>query len=179
MKIVNAREEHISAIRDIYAHHVMQGTGSFETEPPSAEEMLLRLRKITREELPWFVALHNDQVMGYCYLARYRERYAYRFTLEDSIYISPMFQKQGVGKALLHQAIAWAEAHGFRQLIAIVGDSQNQGSRALHRQAGFREVGTLQNIGFKHGRWLDTVLLQRELGEGAGTPPAGLSQREP
>jgi len=177
MKIVNAREEHISALRDIYAHHVVQGTASFETEPPPVEEMLARLRKIYREGLPWFVALHNDQVMGYCYLARYRERYAYRFTLEDSIYIAPMFQKQGVGKALLCHAIDWAEAHGYRQLIAIVGDSHNQGSMALHQHAGFREVGTLQNIGFKHGRWLDTVLLQRELGEGARTPPVEVSRQ--
>ncbi|BDH46967.1 phosphinothricin N-acetyltransferase [Salmonella enterica subsp. enterica serovar Choleraesuis] len=171
MRIINAGEEHIPAIQEIYAYHVIHGTASFETEPPGVEEMLSRLRKINSQKLPWYVAIGEEQVIGYCYLTHYRERYAYRFTLENSIYISPAFQKQGIGKQLLGQAIDWAEANGYRQLIAIVGDSSNHGSLKLHQRAGFMEAGTLKNIGFKHGRWLDTVLLQRSLGEGSTTFP--------
>ncbi|MGU0039827.1 N-acetyltransferase family protein [Citrobacter freundii complex sp. 2025EL-00176] len=166
MKIVNAEEKHIPAIRDIYAHHVLHGTGSFETDPPDTHEMLARLEKIRSLGLPWVVALQEDKVIGYCYLSRYRERYAYRYTLEDSIYIDPTAQRQGAGKALLRHVIDWAETQGYRQLIAIVGDSNNQGSLKVHQQVGFTEIGTLKDIGFKHGRWLDTVLLQRTLGEG-------------
>ncbi|HFS5791364.1 TPA: N-acetyltransferase family protein [Citrobacter werkmanii] len=165
MKIVNAEEKHIPAIRDIYAHHVINGTGSFETDPPDTHEMLARLEKIHSLGLPWVVALQEDRVIGYCYLTRYRERYAYRYTLEDSIYIDPAAQRQGVGKALLSHIIDWAETHGYRQLIAMVGDSNNQGSLKVHQQVGFTEIGTLKDVGFKHGRWLDTVLLQRTLSE--------------
>jgi phosphinothricin acetyltransferase len=171
MKIVNAEEKHIPAIRDIYAHHVLHGTGSFETDPPDTHEMLTRLEKIRSLGLPWVVALQEDKIIGYCYLTRYRERYAYRYTLEDSIYIDPAAQRQGVGKALLRHVIDWAETQGYRQLIAIVGDSNNQGSLKVHQQVGFTEIGTLKDIGFKHGRWLDTVLMQRNLGEGNSTLP--------
>lgn len=172
MKIVNAEKKHIPAIRDIYAHHVIHGTGSFETDPPDTREMQGRLEKIRSLGLPWVVALQEDKVIGYCYLTRYRERYAYRYTLEDSIYIDPMAQRQGVGKALLRHVIEWAETQGYRQLIAIVGDSNNQGSLKVHQQAGFTKIGTLTNIGFKHGLWLDTVLMQRSLGTGNSTLPA-------
>lgn len=172
MKIVNAEEKHIPAIRDIYAHHVIHGTGSFETAPPDTQEMLARLEKIHSLGLPWVVALQEDKVIGYCYLTRYRERYAYRYTLEDSIYIDPAAQRQGAGNALLRHVIDWAETHGYRQLIAMVGDSNNQGSLKVHQQVGFTEIGTLKDVGFKHGRWLDTVLLQRALGEGNSTLPA-------
>lgn len=172
MKIVNAEEKHIPAIRDIYAHHVIHGTGSFETTPPDTHEMLARLEKIHSLGLPWVVALQEDKVIGYCYLTRYRDRYAYRYTLEDSIYIDPAAQRQGAGSALLRHVIDWAETHGYRQLIAMVGDSNNQGSLKVHQQVGFTEIGTLKNVGFKHGRWLDTVLLQRALGEGNSTLPA-------
>lgn len=171
MKIVNAEKKHIPAIRDIYAHHVIHGTGSFETDPPDTHEMLTRLEKIRSLGLPWVVALQEDKIIGYCYLTRYRERYAYRYTLEDSIYIDPAAQRQGVGKALLRHVIDWAETQGYRQLIAIVGDSNNQGSLKVHQQVGFTEIGTLKDIGFKHGRWLDTVLMQRNLGEGNSTLP--------
>lgn len=172
MKIVNAEEKHIPAIRNIYAHHVTHGTASFETEPPDTNEMLDRLKKIRSQGLPFVAALNEEKVIGYCYLTRYRERYAYRHTLEDSIYIEPSAQRQGVGKALLRHVIAWAEAHGYRQMLAIVGDSNNQGSLKVHQQVGFTEIGTLKDIGFKHGCWLDTVLLQRNLGEGNSTLPA-------
>lgn len=172
MKIVNAEEKHIPAICDIYAHHVTHCTASFETEPPDINEMFARLNKIRCQGLPYVVALHEEKVIGYCYLTHYRERYAYRHTLEDSIYIDPVAQGQGVGKALLRHVITWAGAHGYRQMIAIVGDSNNQGSLKVHQQVGFTEVGTLKDIGFKHGRWLDTVLMQRNLGEGNSTLPA-------
>ncbi|MDU5728581.1 MAG: GNAT family N-acetyltransferase [Citrobacter freundii] len=138
--------------------------------------MFARLEKIRSLGLPWVVALQEDKVIGYCYLTRYRERYAYRYTLEDSIYIAPTAQRQGVGKALLRHVIGWAEAQGYRQLIAIVGDSNNQGSLKVHQQAGFTEIGTLKNIGFKHGLWLDTVLLQRNLGEGNSTESFGAGE---
>lgn len=172
MKIVNAEEEHIRAIRDIYAHHVIHGTGSFETNSPDTREMQARLEKIRSLGLPWVVALQEDKVIGYCYLTRYRECYAYRYTLEDSIYIDPTAQRQGAGKALLRHVIDWAETQGYRQLIAIVGDSNNQGSLKVHQQAGFTQIGTLKNTGFKHGLWFDTELLQRNLGTNNCTLPA-------
>ena len=171
MDIIEAEEPHITAIQKIYAYHVIHGTASFETEPPDINEMLARLKKNNEARLPWFVAIKNGRVAGYCYLSRYRERRAYQYTLEDSIYIDPEYQQQGAGKALLAHAIDWAEQHGFRQLIAIVGNSENKGSLHLHLQAGFSLVGTLVSVGLKHGRWLDTVMLQRALGEGDSTLP--------
>ncbi|ENE1000341.1 N-acetyltransferase [Escherichia coli] len=171
MHIIKAEEQHITAIRNIYAHHVLHGTGSFETEPPDTQEMLNRLRNIQSRGFPWYVALQGDKVIGYCYISRYRERHAYRFTVENSIYIDPAYQRQGVGKALLDHALKWAESQGYRQMIAVVGDSANVASVALHIRAGFTEIGTLKDIGFKHGRWLDTVLLQMILGEGNSTLP--------
>ncbi|MCW2478977.1 GNAT family N-acetyltransferase [Candidatus Symbiopectobacterium sp. NZEC135] len=171
MNIIAAEEQHISAIQKIYAYHVIHGTASFETEPPDINEMRARLKKSYDAGLPWFVAIKNGGVAGYCYLSRYRERRAYQYTLEDSIYVDPQYQQQGVGKALLAYAIEWAEQHGFRQLIAVVGNSENEGSLRLHRQAGFSLVGTLASVGLKHGRWLDTVMLQRALGEGDSTLP--------
>ncbi|MBG6245081.1 N-acetyltransferase [Candidatus Symbiopectobacterium sp. 'North America'] len=171
MDIIAAEEQHISAIQKIYAHHVIHGTASFETEPPDINEMRARLKKNLDASLPWFVASKNGRITGYCYLSRYRERKAYQYTLEDSIYVDPQCQQQGVGKALLAHAIEWAEQRGFRQLIAIVGNSENEGSLHLHRQAGFSLVGTLASVGLKHGRWLDTVMLQRALGEEDSTLP--------
>jgi phosphinothricin acetyltransferase len=143
----------------IYAHHVLHGTGSFETEPPDTQEMLNRVKS----SVSWISLVcrpAGDTVIGYCYISRYRERHAYRFTVENSIYIDPAYQRQGVGKALLDHALTWARSQGYRQMIAVVGDSANVASVALHIRAGFTEIGTLKDIGFKHGRWLDTVLLQ-------------------
>ncbi|MCW2473759.1 GNAT family N-acetyltransferase [Candidatus Symbiopectobacterium sp. NZEC151] len=171
MDIIAAEPQHISAIQKIYAYHVIHGTASFETEPPDINEMHARLKKNHDAGLPWFVAIKNGRLTGYCYLSRYRERLAYQYTLEDSIYVDPQCQQQGVGKALLAHAIEWAEQHGFRQLIAVVGNSENEGSLHLHRQAGFSLVGTLASVGLKHGRWLDTVMLQRALGAGDSTLP--------
>jgi len=171
MEIFDADESHIAAIQQIYAWHVLNGTGSFETVPPDAAEIGQRMRKIQQAGLPWFIAVSDDKVRGFCYLSPYRPRYAYRHTLEDSIYIDPGFQKRGAGSRLLDQAIRWAEQAGFRQLIANVGDSENRGSVALHRAAGFEITGILRSVGFKHGRWLDTVLMQRTLGTGDSVLP--------
>lgn len=110
MHIIKAEEQHITAIRNIYAHHVLHGTGSFENEAPDTQEMLNRLRNIQSRGFPWYVALQGDKVIGYCYISRYRERHAYRFTVENSIYIDPAYQRQGVGKALLDHALKWAES---------------------------------------------------------------------
>lgn len=171
MEIIEADEQHIPAIQKIYAYHVLHGTASFETQPPDEKEMSARLKKIQDAGLLWLVVLHEGEVKGYCYLGRYRERFAYRHTLEDSIYIDPGFQKRGAGKALLRRAIDWAEMKGYRQLIGNVGDSENQASIHLHLAAGFRVTGTLHSVGFKHGRWLDTVFMQRALADGDQTPP--------
>lgn len=169
MEITEADERHITAIQQIYAYHVLHGTATFETEPPDVPEMAARLKKVRSAGLPWFVAVDDGQVRGYCYLSFYRERRAYRFTLEDSVYIDATCQGRGYGKMLLSRAIAWVEARGFRQLVAVVGNSENTASLALHRAAGFSITGTLSSVGFKHGRWLDTVILQRTLGQGDST----------
>ncbi|OIX90501.1 GNAT family N-acetyltransferase [Pantoea sp. Ae16] len=171
MEITQADERHIPAIQQIYAYHVLHGTATFETEPPDSAEMTIRLKKVRAAGLPWFVAVEDGNVRGYCYLSLYRERCAYRLTLEDSVYIASDAQGQGIGKNLLLSAIAWAESRGFRQLVAVVGNSENTASLALHRVAGFSITGTLKSVGFKHGRWLDTVIMQRTLGQGDSTSP--------
>ncbi len=125
MEITEADERHVSAIQHIYAWHVSHGTATFETEPPDVAEMTARQNKIHAAGLPWFVATENGEVLGYCYLSLYRERCAYRFTLEDSVYIAPALQGRGIGTVLLSRAVSWAEEHGFRQLVAVVGDSKN------------------------------------------------------
>lgn len=119
----------------------------------------------------WLVAQENEQVLGYCYLAPYRPRYAYRFTLEDSVYLAQGQTRRGIDRALLQKAIELAEAAGFRQIIAIIGDSANQDSQGLHRALGFEHTGVMKSVGFKHGRWLDTVVMQRSLGAGDSRPP--------
>lgn len=172
MDIIPAEAKHLPAIQQIYAWHVLHGTGSFESEPPTEAEMAGRLKKIQQAGLIWLVAIEGVDVKGYCYLMPYRPRFAYRFTLENAVYVDPTFQQRGAGRALLDRAIAWATEHGYRQLIANVGDSENRGSLGLHQAAGFSVMGTLHAVGFKHGRWLDTVLMQRPLGENSETLPA-------
>lgn len=171
MDIIPARPHHAAAIQKIYAWHVLHGTATFETEPPSESEMLNRVKDVQQRGGFWLVAQEDEQVLGYCYLAPYRPRYAYRFTLEDSIYLDHEQTGRGVGRALLQKGIALAEAAGFRQIIAIVGDSANQGSLGLHRALGFEHTGVMKSVGFKQGRWLDTVVMQRSLGVGDTQPP--------
>lgn len=172
MDITPARPHHAAAIQTIYAWHVLHGTATFETDPPAEDEMRRRITDVQQRGGFWLVAQEDEQVLGYCYLAPYRPRYAYRFTLEDSIYLDPEQTGRGIGKALLQKAIALAEAAGFRQIIAIVGDSANQESLGLHRALGFEHTGVMKSVGFKHGRWLDTVVMQRSLGVGDSQPPA-------
>jgi L-amino acid N-acyltransferase YncA len=161
----------IPAITRIYAHAVAHGTASFEYRPPDEAEMTRRMQALLAKELPYFVAELDGTVTGYAYAAPYHGRPGYRFTLEDSIYIAPDSQGRGIGRALLAALIEAAEAKGFRQMIGVVGDSDNAASIALHAALGFQYVGTLKNIGFKFGRWLDSVMMQRPLGPGASTAP--------
>lgn len=167
----DAAADDLEAMRAIYAEQVLTGTASFELVPPEAAEFARRWAAVRDAGLPWIVAEQAGEVAGYAYAGPYRPRPAYRFTVEDSVYVAPAAQGRGLGRALLAATIERAEAAGCRQMVAVVGDSGNRGSVALHEALGFRRVGTFQNVGFKFGRWLDTALLQRPLGAGAESPP--------
>jgi len=161
----------IPAITAIYAHAVQHGTATFEIDPPSESEMADRFRALAEAGFPYLVAECDREVRGYAYAGLYRTRIAYRYTLEDSIYVAPDCQGRGMGRALINPLLSQASACGFRQMIAVIGDSKQLASIALHRAAGFQMVGTFVAVGFKFGCWLDTVLMQRPLGPGATTPP--------
>jgi L-amino acid N-acyltransferase YncA len=161
----------IPAITQIYAPAVRTGTASFEVEPPDEAEMARRQRVLLDGGYPYLVAELQGVVVGYAYAGAYRSRPAYRWTVEDSIYVVPQVHRRGVGRLLLDRVIDECAARDFRQMIAVIGDSQQAASIALHRAAGFRLVGTFEAVGFKFGRWLDTVLMQRALGSGASTAP--------
>jgi phosphinothricin acetyltransferase len=165
------RPEDIRDITAIYAHAVEHGTASFEIEPPNETEMTTRRKILVESGFPYLVADVGGRIAGYAYAGPYRPRIAYRHTVEDSVYVHPRAQRHGIGRLLLTELIAQAEARGFRQMIAVIGDSAQDSSIALHRSLGFALVGTFNDIGFKHGRWLDSVLMQRALGEGAATLP--------
>jgi L-amino acid N-acyltransferase YncA len=169
--IRTAEARDLAAITRIYEHAVRHGTASFELEPPSEREMARRYEALRSGGYPYLVAQLEREIMGYAYAGPYRARPAYRWTVEDSIYIAPPAQRRGIGRALLDRLIVEAELGGFQQMIAVIGDTANVGSIELHRAAGFRLVGTFDNIGFKFGRWLDTVLMQRPLGTGAAAAP--------
>jgi phosphinothricin acetyltransferase len=161
----------LAAITRIYAQAVREGTASFEIDPADSAEMQRRFEALQADGYPYLVAECDGTVAGYAYAGPYRARPAYRFSVEDSVYVAPGRQRGGIGRALLASLIEAAEAKAFRQMVAVIGDSANTSSIELHRAAGFRLVGTLENIGFKFGRWLDSVLMQRALGEGAGSTP--------
>lgn len=167
-----SQDSDIPAITAIYAHAVLHGTASFELEPPSESEMARRRATLLADGFPYLVTEKNGEILGYAYAGQYRPRPAYRHAVEDSIYIAPDRQGQGIGKALLAELVTICEAKGFRQMVAVIGDSQSLGSIATHRACGFVPSGVVQNVGFKHGRWLDQVLMQRPLGDGASTAPA-------
>ena len=169
LRLRPCRPEDIPAIQAIYAEAVLTGTASFELDPPSVEEMRARWQKITAEGYPYVVATIDDALVGYAYAGAYRPRRAYRGTVENSIYVHSGCRGSGVGRALLVELIARCTEAGFRQMIAVIGDSANAGSIGLHRSLGFDMVGTLKSVGWKHGRWLDTVLMQLPLGPGDGT----------
>jgi L-amino acid N-acyltransferase YncA len=162
----------IPAITGIYGHAVIHGTATFELEPPSETEMAARMRGLIDARFPYLAAESNGELAGYAYAAAYRVRPAYRFTVEDSVYVAPAMQHRGVGRALLEALIEECGRRGFRQMIAVIGDSPRQApSVALHGAAGFRRIGILDHVGFKHGRWLDSLLMQRALGAGADSLP--------
>ncbi|VVE73780.1 GNAT family N-acetyltransferase [Pandoraea sputorum] len=165
------RDDDLPAITAIYAHHVLTGSASFEEVPPDEAEMRARCAKVRDAGLPYLVAEHEGRVLGYAYATHYRPRSAYRFTLEDSVYIAADAIGQGVGRTLLLTLIARCEGGPWRQLIANVGDSGNRASLALHAACGFEHAGTLKSVGFKFGRWVDTVLMQRPLNAGDTSLP--------
>ena len=161
----------LTAVTAIYAHHVLHGTGTFELEPPDDAEMARRIEAVTSLALPFLVAVEQGTVVGFAYAGRYRPRPAYQHTVEDSIYLSPEAGGRGVGTRLLTEVLGRCEDAGVRQVIAVIGDSANEASVRTHARCGFDVVGTFRDVGWKHGRWLDTVLMQRSLGPGAGSPP--------
>lgn len=161
----------LPVITDIYAHHVLTGTGTFELDPPDAAEMTRRHADVTGKGLPWLVAEDAAGVLGYAYANHFRPRRAYRFCLEDSIYLAPAAMGRGVGRLLLAELMARCEALGARQMLAVIGDAANAGSIGVHRTLGFEHTGVLKAAGWKFGRWLDVILMQKALGTGAATDP--------
>jgi phosphinothricin acetyltransferase len=160
-----------AAIQSIYAHHVLHGLASFEETPPAVQEMRSRYDDVIGRGLPYLAAEEAGEVLGYGYCSLYRTRSAYRHTLEDSVYVRDGRHRKGVGKAILAALIARSEQLGYRQLIAVIGDSAQAASIGLHASLGFLRMGTLRSVGFKFGRWVDTVIMQRPLGTGDGTLP--------
>jgi L-amino acid N-acyltransferase YncA len=163
----------LGAIRDIYALAVTRGTGTFELEAPDLSEMVRRRDDVLAKGLPWLVAEQDSRVLGYAYANQFRPRPAYRFCVEDSIYLHPEAQGRGVGRVLLAELLSRCQVAGARQMLAVIGDSANLGSVSVHRRLGFQPCGTLLSVGWKFGRWLDVVLMQRELGAGSATPATG------
>ena len=164
-------DQDLAAITAIYAHHVASGTGTFETTPPTEAEMAARRADVLAKGLPYLVVEDGGKVLGFAYCQWFKPRPAYRFSAEDSIYLAPEAAGQGLGRELMAELVARAEAAGIRRLIAVIGDSANAASIAVHRSAGFAPVGVLKSCGWKFGRWLDVVLMDRALGDGDATPP--------
>jgi phosphinothricin acetyltransferase len=172
LRIRPAAAGDVPAITRIYAHAVEYGTASFEIEPPDEAEMARRLRTMLDNNYPYLVAERAGAIAGYAYANAYRTRPAYRWCVEDSVYVAPDMQGQHIGSQLLARLIEDAEKRGYRQMIAVIGDSAQAPSIAVHARAGFAHIGTLRAVGFKLGRWLDTVLMQRALGRGDAAPPS-------
>jgi len=166
-----SRDDDIAAIAAIYAHHVLHGVASFEEVPPSVEEMARRRGELVARNFPYLVAERGGRVVGYCYSGPYRARVGYRFTVEDSIYIDASEAGRGVGRALLAEVIERSTQLGYRLMIAVIGGSETLPSINLHKALGFTHVGTFTGIGFKFGRWIDSVYMQRALGPGNTAPP--------
>ncbi len=171
MRIRPAAPQDLPAIQSIYAYHVSKGLASFEEEAPPLEEMRRRYEEVTRQGLPYVVAGDQAEILGYGYCTLYRSRSAYRYTLEDSIYVRHGMQGKGIGKAVLAELIARCETLEYRQLIAVIGDSGNAASIAVHASLGFVRAGALRSTGYKFGRWVNTVIMQRPLGAGDGSKP--------
>jgi L-amino acid N-acyltransferase YncA len=171
IKIRDATEADMAAIQAIYAHYVLHGLATFEEVPPTTEELAIRRAALLNRGLPFLAAELKGEVVGYAYAAPYHSRSAFRYTIEDSVYVAHGLGGRGIGSALLQALIARCEAGPWRQMIAVIGDSANAGSIALHHGMGFRLSGSLSSAGFKLGRWVDVVLMQRPLGAGDMTPP--------
>src|SRR4051812_14718521 len=167
-----ATEANLPAVTDIYEHAVLHGTATFELIPPDLTEMTRRFKALMDGGYPYLVASLEGGVIGYAYAGPYRPRPAYRFTVENSVYLKPSIHRRGIGLQLMQRLIGECETRGFRQMIAVIGDSANAGSIGVHTKTGFQMIGTHPSVGLKFGRWLDTVMMQRALGEGATTLPA-------
>jgi phosphinothricin acetyltransferase len=168
-----SRDDDVPAITAIYGHHVLHGTGTFETTPPTETDMAARRADVLAKGLPYLVAEQDGRVLGFAYCQWFKPRPAYRFSAEDSIYLHPDAAGQGIGKDLLAELARQAEAAGLRKLIAVIGDSANAGSIGVHRALGFEQVGVMQSCGWKFGRWLDIVLMEMPLGKGNRSAPEG------
>ena len=171
MLIRPAAPADLPAITALYREYVLTGTATFELDPPDSAEMARRHADIAAKGFPYLVAEIEGQVAGYAYASTFRPRVAYRYTVENSVYLSPAFQRRGVGKALMQAVIAQCQAAGIRQMIAVIGDSTNAGSIALHKSLGFDGYSVQRSVGLKFGRWLDTVTMQLAIGEGDGSIP--------
>ena len=171
MDIRAARPDDVPEIQAIYAHHVLHGAGTFDEAPPSIEEVRARFDAVIARGWTWLVATDETGVLGYAYFNQIRDRSAYRYTAEDSIYVREDVRGQGVGKALVARVLEEAERAGFRQMVAVIGDSENVGSIGMHASLGFQRVGILRASGLKFGRWVDTVYMQRALGHGDASLP--------
>ena len=173
MTVRPATHEDAGPIQTIYAHHVLHGSGSFEAVPPSVEEMAARMQAVTERGLPWVVAEEKGRIIAYAYAAPFRLREAYRYTAEDTVYVAPDFQRRGAGRLVLASVVEACEALGLRQLVAIIGGSDNTASIGVHAALGFEPVGVAPGVGFKFARWCDVVWMQKALNGGAATPPEG------
>ena len=167
-----SRDEDVAAITAIYGHHVLNGTGTFETEPPSATDMAARRADVLAKGLPYLVAEADGQVVGFAYCNWFKPRPAYRFSAEDSIYVAAGTHRKGLGRALLAELCLQAERAGVRKMLAVIGDSANAGSIGVHSALGFTHAGVLKSCGWKFERWLDVVLMEKVLGDGDTTAPA-------
>ena len=169
----SSRDSDVAAIAAIYAHHVLHGTGTFETEPPSDADMASRRADVLAKGLPYLVAEQDGEILGFAYGNWFKPRPAYRYSVEDSVYLAPGLQGQGLGRALLAELLTRCEAAGIRKVMAIIGDSANAGSVGLHRALGFTQVGIVEACGWKFGAWRDIVIMQKTLGTGSVEPPDG------
>ena len=163
----------LAAVTRIYSHHVLNGTGTFETSPPSEDDMRARRADVLGKNLPWLVLELDGEVAGFAYGNWFKPRPAYRFSVEDSIYLASNAAGKGLGKLLMSELLAQLERRGVRKVMAVIGDSANLGSIGVHKAAGFTHVGVVEDCGWKFGRWLDIVLMQKTLGAGSTTPPEG------
>ncbi|MBF0248756.1 MAG: N-acetyltransferase [Alphaproteobacteria bacterium] len=169
--IRDSRPDDADAIQRIYAHHVLSGAASFEEVPPGVDEILSRRQAVLDAKAPYIVAEIGGEVLGFAYAAKFRQRSAFRYTLEDSIYVEPESTGRGVGTRLLSELVERCAALGYRQMVAVISGAGNGRSLSLHKRLGFVQAGRLPNAGFKHGRWVDAIIMQRALGDGPDTPP--------